>query len=257
MDVLHLQHLIWFAGHGEVGTGNWMIGNDTITFEDVLELYEKFFFNRILYIVCDCCYSGRWVTKLAERLDKMKIGACGHQAKKIGYFLKVVASCKEDEEDRDGVYIKAEGVCATKDHSIHFTHKKYLWGGQHTLVLDTTSMRCFRDPSGECLLNKMEYFHQWKWSDLLQGDDSLSKRFEFVCSSTHWYAVLFHKDKCSRIANISEEKLKTSGFIVAKGTEIFPPKEVVSKLCLYSPFNYNPYDLHKNTPDSTNYICYP
>ena len=32
--------LIWFAGHGEKGTGNWAFSDGTISFEEVLELYE-------------------------------------------------------------------------------------------------------------------------------------------------------------------------------------------------------------------------
>ena len=245
--------MIWFAGHGKAETGDWMIGNDTITFEDILGLYENYFFSRILYIVCDCCYAGQWVTKLAERLDRMGIGACGHEAKKIGYFLKVVASCKGEELAGDGFFVKAKGVCAADDRSMQFSHNQFLRGTQHTMVLDTTSMRCFRDPSTECLLHKMKHKHQWKWIDLLRNHKSLSKRFEFVCSSNCWYAVFFHEGKCDKLAEISEKRLSSCGFIVAKGKEVFPPKEVVSKLCLYSPLNYDPYNLPVNNFDPTKY----
>ena len=247
--------MIWFAGHGEERTGDWVFSDGRIKFEEMLQLYENLFFNRILYIVCDCCYSGRWVTKLAERLDEMKIGACGHQAKKVGYFLKVIASCEGTERAVDGRYTKAKGVAPAEDGSILFAHKKTLWGDQRTLVLDTTSMRCFCDPSTECLLHKIERDHQWKWIDLVQKNDSLRKRFQFVGSSTHWYAVLFHKDKCDGIRDISERKLGRSGFIVDKGKGHMPTKERVSRLCLYSPLNYDPNNLpQENNLDLTMYV---
>ena len=235
-------------------TGDWVVGNDhdTVTFEEVLELYVKFFFNRILYIVCDCCYSGTWVTKLAKKLDELGIGACGHEAKKNHFFLKVVASCKEKEKAGDG-FFRAEGVCAAEDHSMQFPHNKFLRGSQKTMVLDTTSMRCFRDPSTECSLHKMERKHQWKWVDLLKKHESLSKRFEFVCSTNYWYAVFFHESKCDKMVEISENKLSSCGFIVAKGKEPIPPREAVSKLCLYSPLNYDPHSLPENRFDPSKY----
>ena len=245
--------LIWFAGHGEEGTGDWVFSDGSITFEEISQLYGELFFNRILYIVCDCCYSGRWVTKLAKQLDEMGIGACGHQAKKVGFFLKVIASCEEEERAIDGYYIKAKGVCAAEDGAIQFANNKILWGAQRSLVLDTTSMRCFHDPFTECILNRMEHKHQWKWIDLVQRE-SFSKRFQFVCTRTHWYAVLFHEDKCYEIVNISERELSRSSFIVAKGIGIIPPKDITSKLCLYSPLNIDPYNLpHEDNIDLTTY----
>ena len=114
------------------------------------------------------------------------------------------------------------------------------------MVLDITSMRCFRDPSAECLLHKIKHDHQWKWIDLVMEHSILHKRFHFVCSRnrTHWYAVLLHKDKYEKVMEISERKLRCCGIIVAKGTEECPPQGVVSMLCLYSPLNFDPNDLH-------------
>ena len=245
--------LIWFAGHAQSNTGDWVFQNDTITFEEVLGLYENLFFNRILYIVCDCCYSGRWVTKLAERLDGMGIGACGHEAKRVGYFLKIIASCGEGQYAVDGCYVKANGFSSAEDGSVRFSHNKILRGSQCTMALDTTSMRCFRDPSADCILHKLERQHQWKWVDLVKESSNLSKRFQFVCTNTHWYAVLFHKDKCDSLFRITERRLSHCGFIVAKGPEEFPPKEVQSKLCLYSPMNIDPNNLPEVNADPTAY----
>ena len=229
-----------------------MFSDGSITFEEIFQLYGELFFNRILYIVCDCCNSGCWVTKLAKRLDEMGIGACGHQAKKVGFFLKIIASC-EEKRAIDGCYIKAKGVCAAEDGSIQFANNKILWGAQRSLVLDTTSMRCFCDPFTECILNTMERKHQWKWIDLVQRE-AFSKRFQFVCTRTHWYAVLFHEDKCDEIVDISERELSRSSFIVAKGIGKIPPKDITSKLCLYSPLNIDPYNLsHENNIDLTTY----
>ena len=233
-----------------------MLSDGTIiTFVEVLGLYENYLFNRILYIVCDCCYAGRWVTKLAEQLDEKGIGACGHEAKKVGYFLKVISSCREEEKARDGAYIKGRGVTTSaKDRSMQFYSNRFVQGTQITMVLDTTSMRCFRDPSTECLLHKITPRRQWKWVDLVDNQSVLYSQFQFVCSDTHWYAVLFDREACGKILKIFEKDLHRHGFIVATGNELVPPEEEISRLCLYSPLNFDPgsKDMHVNTADCIN-----
>ena len=61
--------------------------------------------------MCDCCYSGSWVVKL----DEKGISACGHEAKKVGYFLKIISSGLKNEVADDRLYSKASGVSSAED----------------------------------------------------------------------------------------------------------------------------------------------
>ena len=82
----------------------------------------------------------------------------------------IISSGLKNEVADDGLYLKASCVSSAEDGSIQFSNNKYLWGAQYTMVLDTSSMRCFRDPSAECLLHKIKHDHQWKWRS---GDRTL------------------------------------------------------------------------------------
>ena len=236
--------LIWYAGHG-TSQGDWLFEDGVITFEDILGLYGKYFFNRLLYIVTDCCYSGTWVTKLAEKLDEMGVKACGHQAKRLGCFLKIFASCYHDQEAVDTWYVHA-GVKPANDGTMRFPsvwkkceeshkivqHEKPL-PPQDPMALDTTSMRCFHDTSSDCFLNKMEPCHQWKWIDLVKRATSLFSRIKVFSTGRHWYYVILHSSQTDN--KMCEGNLHKYGYILAEGDGLEPPDDVVSRVCSYSP----------------------
>ena len=61
---------------------------------------------RLLYVACDCSFSGRWAHELAMTLDNYDVLACGHSAKKQGITTKLFASCRATEEAAKMCFIK-------------------------------------------------------------------------------------------------------------------------------------------------------
>ena len=161
--------------------------------------------------IADCCYSGKWVIRLAEKLDEMGVRACGHHAKKVGCFLKIFASCYEDQVAVDRWYPHT-GVKSAHDGAMKFSYvlerrslkeeerPKDLSRLQDPMALDTTSMRCFHDTSSDCFQNMMEPCHQWKWTGLVKDPVSLANRFHVLSADdlVHWYAVFLHSSKYDR-----------------------------------------------------------
>ena len=101
--------LIWYTGHGEIDTGNWIFQDGNVKFEDIYHLYKQFFKGRYLYIVSDCCYSGSWVKTCARLLDQDGI-KCGHSAKRQRVYIKVFAACLPSEAAYDKYYTQCGGV---------------------------------------------------------------------------------------------------------------------------------------------------
>lgn len=101
--------LIWYTGHGEARSGNWVFKDGCLKFEDIYRLYRKYFKGRYLYIVTDCCHSGAWVVECARLLDKDGI-KCGHTAEHQRIYIKVFASCLPEEAANDKFYTQCQGV---------------------------------------------------------------------------------------------------------------------------------------------------
>ena len=152
--------LIWYTGHGEKETGNWVFEDGCLKFKDIYCLYKKYFKGRYLYIVTDCCYSGAWVVECARLLDKHGI-KCGHGAKRKRVYIKVFAACLPGEPAYDKFYTKCKGVKLHKhdDHSksIAFAeHQELQWkspskGSQTTLGVDfTRDDLCVLNQRGRC-----------------------------------------------------------------------------------------------------------
>ena len=56
--------VIFYTGHGEVGTGNWCFADGKISMDDIDHIYYEEFDcdprDNELMIVSDACYSGSW-----------------------------------------------------------------------------------------------------------------------------------------------------------------------------------------------------
>ena len=87
--------VLYFTGLSQEGTGNWCFCDGVISLEEVLDLYQRFFKHRMLYIVSDCSFSGQWVVQAVEFLDRLGIPPCGHHSLAQGVLLKVWATCKQ------------------------------------------------------------------------------------------------------------------------------------------------------------------
>ena len=50
--------VIYYTGHGEIGTGDWCFRDGTLGIQEIEDLIPR----KQLYpfIICDCCYSGHW-----------------------------------------------------------------------------------------------------------------------------------------------------------------------------------------------------
>ncbi|CAJ1427531.1 unnamed protein product, partial [Effrenium voratum] len=84
--------LLFYAGHGRPGTGDWIMEDEDVSFADILHLWQHGLRmpGASLLIISDACHSGAWVTEAARagRSDVM-----------------VQASCAALEKALDGVFI--------------------------------------------------------------------------------------------------------------------------------------------------------
>ena len=170
--------LIWYTGHGEKGTGNWIFQDGNVKFEDIYQLYKKCFKGRYLYIVSDCCYSGAWVVECAQLLDEDGI-KCGHTAEHRNMYIKVFAACLPNETAYDKYYTQCKGV-KLRSHPIGYSktinsktvifaehrkiHRKSSPDSQTTLGVDFTkndSSMCLLDGGGKCT-------HYETWTEYVQ-----------------------------------------------------------------------------------------
>ena len=92
--------IIYYAGHGQQGSGNWLVCDPNIqeaTLDDLLEVSLEGVLDQwvsrpeeaqslCLTIVADCCYSGMWVKKLRDT------------PKYHTYPICIISACGEDEE---------------------------------------------------------------------------------------------------------------------------------------------------------------
>ena len=239
--------MIWYAGHGVQRTGDWSFSDGIITFEDILYLYERYFYGRLLYIVTDCCYSGRWIEKLAEKMDEMGIGACGHETKERGYSLKIAASCRSDQIACDGLYTM-KGLVVGDDGAMKFTVGKELDKYQTTMFLDTTSMRCFYGPLENCLLHYLKPNQQhWMWEDLVTPEEisRIHDRFKIVRGFDYgrrvWRIVFVNNNEEDRrrimwaIEYESVEDIDHYALILVGGAGKNPPKDMLAEMKAYGP----------------------
>lgn len=165
--------LIWYTGHGERGTGNWIFQNGNVKFEDIYRLYKRYFKGRYLYIVSDCCYSGSWVEMCAKLLDRDGI-ECGHAAEREGVYIKVFAACLPNEAAYDKYYTQCKGVKlhshrTDRSKTIKFAEHRKIHGqssadSQTTLGVDFTE-----NDSSMCLLNgEGQCTHYATWTEYVQ-----------------------------------------------------------------------------------------
>ena len=50
--------VIYYTGHGEIGTGNWCFRDGTMSIKEIEDLIPQNCLHP--FIICDCCYSGHW-----------------------------------------------------------------------------------------------------------------------------------------------------------------------------------------------------
>ena len=100
--------VIYYIGAGGRNIGDWCFQDGFITFRDIAKIYLQARYNlngRVLTIISDCSYSGRWVRDCMEFLDEQGVQPCGHKAREKGILVKMLASCRSNETATEYQYI--------------------------------------------------------------------------------------------------------------------------------------------------------
>lgn len=82
--------VLFYAGHGWPGTGDWILQDEDVSLADILHLWNRRSGHGVLLIISDACYSGAWVME-AARLRSSNV--------------VVQSSCAALERALDGVFI--------------------------------------------------------------------------------------------------------------------------------------------------------
>ena len=148
-----------------------MLEDGCLAFEDIYNLYMRYFLGRCLYIVTDCCYSGSWVKDCAQLLDRDGL-MCAHDTKREKVYIKVFAACLPNEQAWDKFYTDCRGI---KLHSkgphrtiVFAEHRKLEHksgkGSQTTLGVDFT-----QTGQRQCITGENEKCHGLiSWTELVQ-----------------------------------------------------------------------------------------
>ncbi len=139
--------ILYYAGPGKKGTGDWCFSDGFISFRDIMHLYlqNAYFKGKLLYVISDCSYSGCWVKEAMSFLDEHGVGPCGHTAKEKGILVKVLASCLANEVPAELAFSTR---CAKNDKNTGTvlydfrSRGKEIRDGQHTSGLDFTAVQC-------------------------------------------------------------------------------------------------------------------
>ena len=224
--ILSISALLWYAGHGERETGNWMFKDGVITFQEVFDLYKTHFRGKVLVIVSDCCYAGCWVRDCAVALDNMGIEPCGHKAIEKGILLKVYTSCEPHQKAADPSFSIA-GICVRPNGKMGFDNKKKLSEKQTTWAVDFTRATCFVKAEDPCQLHTLP--RGWTWQDFATGD--YAKHVQLMRQNESgqptWYYILVHKGKLKLFEQDGQTKDVTKyGHKLFSGSERDPPDEI-------------------------------
>ena len=133
-----------YLGNSEKGTGNWCFKDGTISFQEIFDIYRRTCPDKVITILSDCSYSGKWVRECARALDSLHIPPCGHRARENGALVKVFASCQSDQE----ACYSIEAVTVKDDGSIGYSAKQLTQ--QKPTCFDSTKLACCREPDSPC-----------------------------------------------------------------------------------------------------------
>ena len=158
--------MLYYLGHSEEKTGNWCFKDGTISFQEIFDLYRKHHCGKLLSIMPDCCYSGKWVTECAKELDRLGISPCGHRARENGILLKVFASCQPNQKASEPCY-SVEAAKLANDGTLTFHANKRASEMQSFCAIDCTKLICLRGPNESC--RSVTALKNWTWQDAVGG----------------------------------------------------------------------------------------
>ena len=219
--------VLHYIGSGRLATGDWCFCDGYISFRDIADLYIQHFTGRVLYIISDCSYSGKWVESCKEFLFDIGVQPCGHSARKKGIKLKVYSSCQADQIGSSLIY-SARGNGNDEITGTKYTENNFsVAPDQTTCAVDFTKIICGNTPEEECALIPTFTFHD-KASmtriHIVRGNDKKGK--------PAWHCVLliddpetFHRfeenQKMGRKVDLNDY-----GLIIKSGRGQEPPQQV-------------------------------
>ena len=60
-----VKPILYYTGHGEIGTGNWCFSDGTISIQEILDMRPKGTYYPMIF--SDACYSGHWANFCLEK----------------------------------------------------------------------------------------------------------------------------------------------------------------------------------------------
>ncbi len=237
--------MLHYIGPGQRDTGNWCFKDGFISFEEIMELYTEHFKKRVLTIVSDCSYSGRWVKEAMTFVDAKGVGPCGHEAKEKGILVKVLASCLANEVPAELAF-STHGVTNENTGRIIYNPSKEIHGEQHPSIEDFTRVRCKNKIDQPCTMAPHSTWQQW----------SKDKRTMIVTGTDRgrpaWHYVLLVDDE--ETIQTFKAKVKSCSVDVADYGQILkngwgedPPEETKKWIEENYHINYN----YQSSPDTT------
>lgn len=252
--MVHTYHLyiytalIWYTGHGEKMTGNWCFKDGIISFEDIYNLYQKHFNGRMLTIVSDCCYSGQWTLMFAEKLDSLKVGACGHKANEAGIVLKVFAACMPNETAFDTIYAKkCVSITPSNNNLMMFFFNEIKINkcgrSQTPIAIDSTGTTCFSKDL--CKFDQLPERVKWQWKDLVDRERrrrlglQLFRLWSRKNQLPRWSYIIVFDDKFEEFCELAKSGQLFDedmyGHTVFSGYGRTPTQEAKELFCQFGP----------------------
>ena len=68
----NFKPVLYYTGHGEVGTGNWCFNDGTLSIGEIEALLPGGAYYPL--IIADCCYSGHWANHCLDRNEEKNLG---------------------------------------------------------------------------------------------------------------------------------------------------------------------------------------
>ena len=190
----------------------------------------------MLYLLPDCNHSGQWVDDCAKMLDNFMIPPCGHRARERGVLIKVIASCKSDQQAVEPCF-SVEGIEMMEDETLAYYSKKTVNEAVTFTSADFTRLTCCRDPNESCQSEKA--LKNWTWQQSIHG--GLKKRV-FIArrkdkGKQSWHMVLLsnnsekYKEKfCKKISTEDDIDMGEWGYVIRFGRGKEPPQNDINKI---------------------------
>ena len=111
--------MLYYTGHGEIGTGNWCFADGTISIQEILDMRPEGTYYPMIFT--DACYSGHWENFCLE--------------KDIAGF-HYLAACTEYSKAVD-----TKGLYSLKFNEHNSSHQPR-WEGEREIGGNIFSMKC-------------------------------------------------------------------------------------------------------------------